>query len=59
MPDVEDFESTGYYGHYISASLMIPKDDGFARALVTRQKRDLDRNIIGSRLYSPLVDTRI
>ena len=47
MPDVEAFESINAYDQYISALVMPPKDYGFARALVTRQKWDLDRNIMG------------
>ena len=57
MPDIEDFESTDSYDQYILASAILPKDDGFAKALVTRQKRDLDGNIMGSHHSNPLLDT--
>ena len=59
IPDVEYFESTDAYDQYILASVMIPKGRGFARALVTRRKRNLDRKIIVSCHYNPLLDTRI
>ena len=57
MTDVEDFYSTYDYDKYILASSMLPKDDGFARALVMRRKRYLDKNIIGSRHSNPFLDT--
>ena len=59
MPDVEEFESTDAYDQYISALVLLPKDDGYARALVMCRKRDSDRNIIGSRHSNPLLDTRV
>ena len=55
MPDVKYFESMDAYDQYISVSVMLSKDDGFDRALVTRRKQDLDGNIIGSRHSNPLL----
>ena len=59
IPYVEYFESTDAYDQYILASVMIPKYDGFSRSLFTRQKQNLDRNIIGSCLSNPFLDTFI
>ena len=59
MTDVENFESTDAYDQCILVSVILPKDYGFSMVLVTRRKRNLDRNIIGSRHSNPLLDTRI
>ena len=56
MTDVEDFESTGAYDQYILETVMLPKDDGFSRALFMKQKRDSDANIIVYCHSNPVLD---
>ena len=58
MPDVEFFKSTDADEQYILESVMILKDNGFARALFMRRKRYSDRNMIGSRHSNPLLDMK-
>ena len=57
MPDVEDFEYADACYQYILASVILPKDYGFSRSLVTSWKRDLDGNNMESRHSNPLLDT--
>ena len=59
ISDVEYFESTDAYDQCISSLVMLPKYEGFSRALVTRRKQDSYRNIMVSRHYNPLLDTSI
>ena len=57
--DEEYSEYTDSYDQYISALVMIPKYDGFARALVTIRKQDSNGNIIGSCHSNPLLDNLV
>ena len=59
MKDVEDLKYTDAYDQYISVLVKLQKYDGFSRSLLTRRKQDLDRNIILSHHYNPLLNTRV
>ena len=57
MADIEDFKSPDAYDQYISASVMLPKYDGFVRAKLKGWKRDPDDNLLGARHSIPFLDT--
>ena len=59
MADIEDFKSPDAYDQYISASVMLPKYDGFVRAKLKGWKRDPDDNLLGARHSNPFLDTHV
>ena len=59
MTDVEYFEYYDAHDQYISESVILTKEDIYARSKVTGQKRDLEGNILGYYNSKPLLDTRV
>lgn len=58
-PEVANFTPNNLYDALISAEVILPKGDILAPATVTRRKRDVDGNPVGTAHPNPILDTRV
>ena len=58
MPDQDDAPTPEETDEYKNVQVLLPRGDGYQRALVEQRKRGVDGELIGQRHENPLLDTR-
>jgi hypothetical protein len=59
VPEEDEIPDTESYGQYITARVLLPRNDTYEKATVTCRKRDNNGNLMGHAHTNPLLDTRI
>ncbi len=59
VPEEDEIPDTEACGQYITAHVLLPRNDTYEKATNTCRKRDNNGNLIGHAHTNPLLDTRI